>query len=82
MSSDPLLFPIYTRGIMYKYRSRCRWNMLLHIDGEVIEIRPGELFESKTLVSSRNLEIISKPKEKKKGTPPKESINGNKSQNS
>ena len=83
MSSDPLLFPIYTRGIMYKYRSKCRWNMLLHIDGEVIEIRPGELFESKTLVSSRNLEIISKPiQEKKKGRPPKESINGNKSQNS
>ncbi len=51
--------------------------MLLHIDGEVIEIRPGELFESKTLVSSRNLEIISKPTEKKKkGRPPKESING------
>tara|TARA_R110002051_G_scaffold324426_2_gene421659 strand:- start:983 stop:1189 length:207 start_codon:yes stop_codon:yes gene_type:complete len=57
---------------MYKYRSKCRWNMLLHIDGEVIEIRPGELFESQTLVSSRNLEIISKPLKKKKiGRPPK-----------
>ena len=58
--------------------------MLLHIDGEVIEIRPGELFESKTLVSSRNLEIISNPTEKKKkGRPPKESIYGkNKPQNS
>jgi len=62
---------------MYKYRSKCRWNMLLHIDGEVIEIRPGELFESKTLVSSRNLEIISKPIEKKKkGRPPKENTDG------
>jgi len=32
---------------MYKYRSKCRWNMLLHIDGEVVEIRPGEQFKSK-----------------------------------
>jgi hypothetical protein len=66
---------------MYKYRSKCRWNMLLHIDGEVIEIRPGELFESCTLVTSRNLEIISKPLPTKKiGRPPKkttkEQING------
>jgi hypothetical protein len=40
--------------------------MLLHIGGEVIEIRPSELFESKTLVDSRHLELISKPIEKKK----------------
>ena len=39
--------------------------MLLHIDGEVVEIRPSELFESKTLVDSRYLELISKPAEKK-----------------
>jgi hypothetical protein len=56
---------------MYKYRSKCRWNMLLHIDGEVIEIRPGELFESRSLVSSRHLEIINIPK--KKGRPAKSS---------
>ena len=49
--------------------------MLLHIDGEVVEIRPGELFESKTLVDSRNLEIISKPAEKKKkGRPSKKHL--------
>tara|TARA_R100000963_G_C4626401_1_gene92535 strand:- start:613 stop:795 length:183 start_codon:yes stop_codon:yes gene_type:complete len=47
--------------------------MLLHIDGEVIEIRPGELFESKAYVDSRNLEIISEPpKRKKPGRPPTE----------
>ena len=40
--------------------------MLLHIDGEVVEIRPSELFESKSLVSSRYLELINKPVEKKK----------------
>ena len=45
--------------------------MLLHIDGEVIEIRPGERFESKTLVDSRFLEVIEEDKKevpkKKKG---------------
>jgi len=40
--------------------------MLLHIDGEVVEIRPSELFESKNFVNSRYLELISKPVEKKK----------------
>jgi len=43
--------------------------MLLYIDGEVIEIRPSELFESKTLVESRYLEVLelqeTEPKKKK-----------------
>jgi hypothetical protein len=48
--------------------------MLLHIDGEVVEIRPSELFESKTLVTSRYLELINKPiLKKKKGRPAKSS---------
>ena len=48
--------------------------MLLHIDGEVVEIRSSELFESKTLVTSRYLELIEKPIEKKKkGRPAKSS---------
>jgi hypothetical protein len=55
---------------MYQYRSKCRWNMLLHIDGEVVEIRPSELFESKKLVDSRYLELINKvTQKKKKGRP-------------
>jgi hypothetical protein len=56
----------------HKYRSKCRWNMLLHIDGEIIEIRPGEEFSSKTPVSSRHLEeIIPHPKKVKRGRPKK-----------
>ena len=43
--------------------------MLLHIDGEVVEIRPGEFFQSKKEVASRYLEIINVPKPK--GRPPK-----------
>ncbi len=46
--------------------------MLLHIDGEVVEIRPSELFESKSLVDSRYLELI-KPV-KKKGRPAKDPV--------
>jgi len=46
--------------------------MLLHIDGEVVEIRPSELFESKTIITSRYLELINKPKPKNKvGRPTK-----------
>jgi hypothetical protein len=40
--------------------------MLLHIDGEIVEIRPSELFESKSFVNSRYLELISEPVVKKK----------------
>jgi len=35
--------------------------MLLHIDGDVVEIRPGEYFVSSAVVKSRYLEIINKP---------------------
>jgi len=40
--------------------------MLLYIDGEVIEIRPGEFFESKNFIESRFLEVINKPEKPKK----------------
>ena len=35
--------------------------MLLHIDGKVVEIRPSELFESRSEVSSRYLELVNAP---------------------
>ena len=69
MSSGPLSFSIYNEGYMYNYRSKCRWNMLLHIDGEVIEIRPGELFKAKQQVDSRYLDLIIT--KKKPGPKPK-----------
>jgi hypothetical protein len=41
--------------------------MLLHIDGEIVEVRPGEYFNSKGLVESRFLELLNpKPKPKPK----------------
>ena len=39
--------------------------MLLHIDGEIVEIRPGELFDSNKIVKSRYLELINPPLQKK-----------------
>lgn len=49
---------------MHKYRSKCRWNMLLHIDNAIIEIRPGEEFSSSSHVDSRFLEEIKDPTQK------------------
>jgi len=50
--------------------------MLLHINGKIVEIRPGELFQSKTLVKSRYLSIIPSEEkiEKKRKSSPKKSI--------
>lgn len=45
---------------MYKYRSKCRFNMLLFIEGNIVEILPSELFESKELIDSKYLEIVEK----------------------
>jgi len=61
---------------MYKYKSKCRWNMLLHVDEEVVEIRPGELFKSKKEIKSRYLDLIENNsiKIKKKGRITKKSF--------
>ena len=68
---------------MHKYRSKCRWNMLLQLDGEVIEIRPGEIFESSAPVDSRYLEEMLPPKpttRTKKSSPKKKfSLDGSSS---
>jgi hypothetical protein len=43
---------------MFKYKSKCRWNILLQLGDEIVEIQPYELFESNTLIESRYLELI------------------------
>jgi len=50
--------------------------MLLHINGEIVEIRPGELFESKIEINSRHLVQIHNKSItiKKKIKPKKKSI--------
>jgi len=63
---------------MYKYRSRCRWNILLYIGGNIKEIRPGEVFTYHVPIESRFVELqeteIKKkelPKKAKLGRPKK-----------
>lgn len=43
---------------MFKYISKCRWNILLQFGNEIVEIRPSELFESNVLLESRFLELV------------------------
>lgn len=43
---------------MHTYKSRCRFNQLIAVDGQVIEIRPQEVFTSKSPVISKYLEEI------------------------
>jgi hypothetical protein len=55
--------------------------MLLQLEGEVIEIRPGEIFESSAPVDSRYLEEIKapkpvKPRTKKASSKTKEVLDG------
>ena len=56
---------------MHTYKSKCRWNLLLHIDGDIKEIRPGEIFTSNTIVDSRYAELQSVGKKKSSNISPK-----------
>ena len=49
---------------MYNYRSKCRWSILLYVGGVILEIRPGEYFESKDIINIKHLEKV-KPLPKK-----------------
>ena len=50
---------------MHTYKSKCRWNLLLHIDGDIKEIRPGEIFTANTLIESRFVELQFEERENK-----------------
>lgn len=43
---------------MLKYRSKCKWNLLLYINDKVVEVRPNEEFVSSHEVISKYLELI------------------------
>lgn len=36
--------------------------MLIHVDGNIVEIRPGEVFKSRKLLDIKYLEILDQPK--------------------
>lgn len=48
---------------MLKYRSKCRWNLLLCIDDTIIEICPNQEFLSSHEIDSKYLELILEPKQ-------------------
>jgi hypothetical protein len=52
----------------YKYRSTCRFSMLLDVDGDLIQIRPNQIIES---TSELNYEYLKRIEEKPKRTPAK-----------
>ena len=56
---------------MYKYRSTCRHNMLVHYNGQVAEIRPNQEFESKSMLSLPYLKWMNPPAPPKRGRPKK-----------
>ena len=64
---------------MHKYRSKCRWNILLFIDGNIKEIRPGEVFEYDSIIVSRFVELQKPQIEKpiKRGRPKKKPVSSN-----
>lgn len=60
---------------MFKYRSKCRWNLLLYINNSVVEIRPDEEFLSSHIVESKYLELKEEPEAPKKIKKQKEDVN-------
>jgi hypothetical protein len=64
---------------MHKYRSKCRWNILLFIGGDIKEIRPGEVFEYDGIIESRfvMLQQSEVKNSVKKGRPKKKPVSSN-----
>lgn len=50
---------------MYKYKSHCRFNLLIALQDEILEIRPGEIIESEVELQHDNLVLLEDEKPKK-----------------
>jgi len=51
---------------MYKYKSTCRFKMLVYSGSEIIEVRPQEIISSKVELNNSYLKLIPKVKKVKK----------------
>jgi hypothetical protein len=51
---------------MFKYRSKCRWNLLISINNTIVEISPDQEYISSHKIDSKYLELISGPVEEDK----------------
>ena len=62
---------------MYKYKSTCRFKMLLFIGSEIVEVRPQQTISSKEKLEFSYLKVVEEPKitvPKKKYTKKKKEI--------
>ena len=49
---------IYNRTLMYKYKSTCRFKMLVYSGSDILEIRPQQIIESECLLEHPYLRLI------------------------
>jgi len=59
---------------MYKYKSTCRFKLLVYSGSEIIEVRPQEIISSKVELTNSYLKLIpkvNKPKKAKVTSKPK-----------
>lgn len=50
---------------MYRYKSHCRFNLLIALKNKILEIRPGEIVEIDFLIDHPNLVLMDQPKQGK-----------------
>jgi len=60
---------------MYKYKSTCRFKMLVYSGSEIIEVRPQEIISSKVELNNNYLKLIPEVKKKKKIVSSNEKLN-------
>lgn len=61
---------------MYKYKSTCRFKMLVYVGSDILEVRPQEIIESKEALDYPYLKLIEPIKKVTKKPKPKETKNG------
>lgn len=68
---------IYNRTIMYKYKSTCRFKMLIYSGSDILEIRPQQIIESESPLEHPYLRLLEegeKPKRTYKPRKKKEAV--------
>ena len=62
---------IYNRAIMYKYKSTCRFKMLIYLGSDILEIRPQQIIESEEVLEHPYLRLIQEEIEPKRTYKPR-----------
>ncbi len=61
---------------MYKYKSTCRFKMLVYAGSDILEIRPQQIIELTEALDHPYLKLIDPVKKVTKKSKPKETKNG------